>query len=149
MTTSELIETLRHGGLRVRTGLWLLPAGQLNTLPDKAARLGIDLSDARQPLLDSVAPDQRFLRLDVATIIEVLDSLCDNNQLSDCLLVTNFDLLLAKLPYSQRKEVWEILYRGYPYRPRAIILAMPEGATALLPGVQQLEQWRKEGRLVP
>ena len=147
MTTIDVIETLRHGSLRVRTGLWLLPAAELARLPDYAARLGLDLADIRQPLLRHVTLDQRFLRLGVREFIEALDAVCLNEQASDCLLVANSDLIVARLNYDERKELWETLYRGFPYRPRAVLLAMPRAAAALLPVAQQLEGWRKEGRL--
>jgi hypothetical protein len=149
MTMNEVIQTLRHGGLRVRTALWLLPADQLTRLPDSAARLGIHLIDVRQPLLNAVAPDQRFLRLGLREFIGALDTLCNNNEASDCLLVANSDLIIAKLNHNERQELWETLYRGFPHRSRALLLAMPYGAATLLPTEQQLDQWRKEGRLVP
>lgn len=147
MTTIDVIETLRHGGLRVRTGLWLLPATELARLPDHAARLGLVLADIRQPLLHHVTPDQRFLRLGVREFIEALDAVCLDDQAGDCLLVANSDLIVARLNYDERQELWETLYRGFPYRPRAVLLAMPRDAAALLPIAQQLEGWRKEGRL--
>ena len=149
MTASDVVHTLRHGGLRVRTALWLLPAADLARLPDSAARLGIDLADVRRPLLGSIAPDQRFLRLGVRELIDALDLLCQDDGASDCLLVANCDLIVAKLNYSERKELWETLYRAFPHRPRAVLLAMPRGATVLLPTEQQLDQWSTEGRLVP
>lgn len=131
----------------MRTGLWLLPAGELARLPEYAARLGLDLADIRQPLLRQVMPGQRFLRLGVRELIEALDAICLNEQASDCVLVTNSDLIVARLNYDERKELWDTLYRGFPYRPRAVLLALPRGAAALLPVTQQLEGWRKEGRL--
>ena len=148
-TTIDLIQTLRHGGLRVRTALWLLPATDLARLPDEAARLGVNLVDVRRPLLENLAPDQRFLNLGVREIIEALDALCQDNQKGDCLLVTDCDLLIAGLSYHERKAIWDTLYRGFPHRPRAIILAMPQRASGLLPDERQLDLWRREGRLVP
>lgn len=148
MTTNDVIHTLRDGGLRVRTALWLLPPEQLANLPDSAARLNIHLVDARQPLLDAIAPDQRFLRLTVREFIESLDALCQTPQTSDCLLVANCDLLIARLNFQERREAWDTLFRGFPYRPRALLIAMPDSAD-LLPGEQELTYWRNEGRLVP
>ena len=111
--------------------------------------MSIDLVDIRQPLLNAIAPDQRFLHLGIREFIETLDVLCHDNQASDCLLVANCDLIIAKLNDNERKELWETLYRGFPHRPRAVLLAMPHSATALQPTEEQLEHWRKEGRLVP
>lgn len=147
-TPTEVIEALRHPGLRVRTGLWLLPPERLAELPDLAARAGISYADIRQPLLEDIAPDQRFLRLDVSEFILALDSLCRSSLASDCLLVGSADLLIAKLGYHEREELWETLFRGYPYRERGLLLAIPAGAGALLPADQQLEDWRAEWRLI-
>lgn len=145
---NEIIETLRYGGLRVRTALWLLPPDQLTRLPDSAARLGIHLVDMRQPLLDTIVPGQRFLSLRLQEFINALDTLCNDSQASDCLLVANCDLIIAKLTYSERKDLWETLYSGFPYRSRALLIAMPASATTLLPNEEQLDRWRKDGRLV-
>lgn len=146
---NEVIQTLRYGGLRVRTALWVLPPEQLPRLPDSAARLGIHLVDIRQPLLNTVAPGQRFLRLGLREFIGALDKLCNDNHASDCLLVANSDLIIAKLTNSERKDLWETLFRGFPYRPRALLIVMPANAISLLPTVEQLDKWRKDGRLVP
>ena len=149
MTTNDVIHTLRHGGLRVRTALWLLPPEQLASLPDSAARLGIHLADVRQPLLNAVAPDQRFLHLTVREFLEALDALCQNPQTSDCLLVVNCDLIIARLNFQERREAWDTLYRGLPHRSHALLVAMPDNADLLLPSEQELTYWRNEGRLVP
>ena len=146
---NEVIQTLRYGGLRVRTALWLLPLDQLTRLPDSAARLGIHLVDVRQPLLDTIAPDQRFLSLRLREFVNALDTLCKDSQASDCLLVTNCDLIIAKLTYRERKDLWETLHSGFPNRSRALLIVMPDSAAALLPTQEQLNLWEKEGRLVP
>jgi hypothetical protein len=144
----EAVQTLRHGRLRVRTALWLIPSIHASHLAESAARAGIDLVDARNPLLTRLGPNQRFLRLGVTQCIEALDTLCKAEQSADCLLVANYDLLVAGLTYNERKDLWDILYRGFPYRPRALLLAMPATATDLLPAESQLEHWKNQGRLV-
>jgi hypothetical protein len=144
----ETIHTLRHSHLRVRTALWLLSAINAGHLAESAARVGIDLVDARSPLLTRLGPNQRFLRLGVTQCIEALDALCKDEQTADCLLVANYDLLVAGLTYNERKDLWDMLYRGFPYRPRALLLAMPATATDLLPTESQLEHWKNHGRLV-
>lgn len=149
MTAIDIVHTLRHGGLRVRTAIWLLPNTKLPHLPDEAARLGIGLADVRQPILNTIAPGQRFLSLGVREIIAALDDLCQDNQANDCLLVANHDLLVARLSCSERVDLWDILYRGFPYRSRALLLAMPQSAEVLLPAAHLLNQWRKEGRIEP
>lgn len=146
---NEVIQTLRYGGLRVRTALWLVPSDQLARLPDSAARLGIHLVDVRQPILNRVTADQRFIHLGVREFIDALDTLCKNSQFTDCLLVANSDLIIAKLKHKERRDLWATLYNGFPHRSRALLIAMPASATMLLPTEEQLEKWRQDGRLVP
>lgn len=147
MTVNEAIETLRYGGLRVRTALWLLPIQELTNPADKAARLGISWADARQPILNTIVPEQHFLQLGLKELLEALDSLCSDHKATDCLLIANWDLLVAKLGSNDRKEMWEILYSRFPHRPRSLILIIPEDAYDLLPSERQLAAWEKEGRL--
>lgn len=146
MTVNDVIQTLRYSGLRVRTALWLLPVADLLQLTDTAARLGVHLADARQPLLDNVVSEQRFLGLGVRECVQALDALCRQEQATDCILVANFDLLVARLPYENRQDLWKTLYDGFPHRPRALLLTMPGDAAALLP--HELETWNKDKRLV-
>ncbi len=146
MTVNDVIQTLRFSGMRVRTALWLLPIADLFQLTDTAARLGLSLVDTRQPILDNVVPGQRFLGLGVHECVQALDALCQREQATDCVLVANFDLLVARLPYENRQDLWATLYDGFPHRSRALLLTMPRDAAALLP--HELENWRKDKRLV-
>lgn len=149
MTTAiDVIETLNSNKLRIRTALWLLPAGELPNLADKAARLGISLADARQPILNALLPEQHFLHLNPNELVDALDSLCSGNSLTNCLLIANWDLLIAKLSPTDRKEMWDILYQRLPHRPRALLFAMPKEADELLPRPGQLQKWKQDGRLV-
>lgn len=147
-TTIEVIETLNSNQLRVRTALWLLPISQLADLADKAARLGISLADARQPILDTLRPEQRFLPIGPTELVEALESLCAGHSPTNCLLIANWDLLIAKLSPADRKEMWDILYQGFPHRRRALLFVMPKEAEGLLPRPDHLQKWAQDGRLV-
>lgn len=143
----DLISLLRGYRLRVRTGLWLLPRELLGQEPDEAARLGIDAVDLRQQLLAGLPQDTSFSGLNAACMIELLDDICRRDRGSDCVLVYNFDLLLARLRHDERSEVWQLLYDGFPHRSRALLIVMPRGANALLPTNQALQAWQRDGRL--
>ena len=147
ISPSDLITLLRGYRLRVRTGLWLLPSGLFGQEPDEAARLGIDAVDLRQQLLAGLPQDTSFCGLNVACVIELLDDICRRDRGSDCLLVYNFDLLLARLRHDERSEVWQLLYDGFPHRSRALLIVMPRGANALLPANPALQAWQRDGRL--
>jgi hypothetical protein len=147
ISPSDLILLLRGHRLRVRTGLWLLPSDLLGHEADEAARLGIDAVDLRQTLLDELPQDTGFSGLDTACVIELLDNLCHSDRGSDCILMYNMDLLLARLRREERNEVWGLLYAGFSHRSRALLIVMPRGANTLLPATQSLQAWLRDGRL--
>lgn len=146
-TPSDVVALLRGPTLRVRTGLWLVPPACVGHEVQEAARLGLDANDARRPILDGVKEGQRFLGLDAQRVLAVIDSLSHEAQLTDCSLVYNLDLLLARLTLADRNHLWDLVFSALPYRPRALFIAMPAGATSLLPKEHQLGAWRQEGRL--
>jgi hypothetical protein len=113
----------------------------------EAARLGLDANDARRPILDGVKENQRFLGLDAQRVLAAVDTWSHEAQLTDCSLVYNLDLLLARLTLAERNHLWDLVFSALPHRPRALFITMPAGATALLPKKHQLDAWRQEGRL--
>jgi hypothetical protein len=113
---------------------------------DEAARLGIHAADAREPILATLAPDQKWIGLDADRIIEVLEIIIASPTYTDCSLVYNFDLLIARLGHQARDALWETIYGRYPHR-RPLLIAMPRGASALLPDEEYLDLWRRDGRL--
>ena len=145
-TLTEVIAALRGPRFRVRTALWLLPPDAVGREPDAAARLGLDAADARRPILDALDPDSRFLGLDPERIVEALDAIASGPGRTDCALVYNLDLLVARLPFQARDALWDTLYRGFPHR-RALLLTVPRTAEALLPRDGALDLWRRDGRL--
>lgn len=142
----DVIGRLRSRRDNVRTALWLAPPRLWGGEIDEAAMLGIDPADARDPLLAALLPDQRLLGLDEERIITALDAIATAPAHTDCALVYNFDLLVARLLPQARAALWETLYRGFPKR-RALLIAMPHQSTDLLPAENRLAIWRREGRL--
>lgn len=143
----DLIATLRGPHMRLRTGLWLAPSNVIGREADAAARLGIEAVDARRPILDGLSPDSRFLGLDPDRIYSALRAIADGPARTDCALVYNLDLLIARLPTQARDALWDTLYRGFPHCPRALLLVIPRAAETLLPRASILDIWRCDGRL--
>jgi hypothetical protein len=144
---AELLSRLRSHSLRNRVGLWLLPPGEWEQIEDIAARLAIDAADARQIWLDRLPADARFAALSADKLLSLLDELSEQPGYSDCLLLYNFDLLLAGLTYEGQQEIWRTLRQIFPHRRRVLLLVMPEQAGELLPRSSDLAAWRSEGRL--
>ena len=147
LTLPDVVTLLRSPKLRVRTGLWLMPPTAVGQEVQEAARLGLDAADARQPILATVKEGQRFLGLDELRVLDAVSSISDQTQTTDCILVYNLDLLVARVGVAGRAALWDMLFSGLPHRPRALLIAMPQVATALLPKQDQLDAWRREGRL--
>jgi hypothetical protein len=148
MTPSHLVELLAGPTLTVRTGLWLIPTQLLGKEQDTAARLGIDAVDLRRPIQASLPPGTRFLALSTQSVITALDTVCREVNGSECLLIFNLDILLARLPRQDRLDIWHYVFNGFPHRPRGLLLLMPQIAEHLLPPNQIQDAWRRDGRLV-
>lgn len=144
---SELVALLRGRTLKVRTGLWLMPLPYLGKEEDEAARLGIDALDIRRPILAGLPAGARFTGLSVVSLVETLDGVAQARDGSDCVLVYNLDLALARLRRQERLDVWQSLFHEFGYRARALVLAMPVNAEQLLPTSERMMAWRNDGRL--
>jgi len=143
----ELIELLSGKSLIHRTGIWLMPIPLLGKELDQAARLNIDAVDIREKLLETLPANTRFLGLRSEKLLQLLNQLSDQYKGTDCILVCNFDLLLAKLKQQDRQIFWKQLYNTFPHRKHALIIAMPEGSEQLLPIYSELILWNKDRRL--
>jgi len=144
----DLVALLRGFTLTVRTGLWLATHAVFGKEQDEAARLSIDAIDLRIPILARLPEGTRFLGLSMAVIIDGLDMICHQKDGSDCVLVYNLDLLIARLHRPERIEFWHYLYRGFPHRSRGLLLIMPRQAIYLLPTDDLLDDWGRDKRLV-
>ena len=146
-TPTDVIQLLNSRTLRIHTGIWLVTNSVLGRESSEAVRLGIDAFDARQPILEGVAEQQRFLGLNSDRVVSALDSVARSPQGTECLLVYNFDLLLARIRSDERAKVWQEIFLGLPHRPHALLIVMPNEAQYLLPNAEALAAWRSEGRL--
>lgn len=144
----ELIRLLRRHTLRTRVGVWCMPLSYIGQEAEVAARLDLDAVDVRAPILESLPTNTRYVNLTFEKVLEALDSIAGSTGQTDCAFVYNLDLLLTGLSREDRQRVWESLVDGLPYRPRALLLAIPETAYSALPPERQGEAWRFDGRLV-
>lgn len=146
-TVKALVGRLRRSTLRTRIGVWFMPLNYVGSERDIAARLGVEAVDARQPILQRLPKDTRYVRLTAGKVLEALDSIASHKGNTDCALVYNVDLLLAGLKREERQSVWQGVFDGLPYRVRALVIAIPVKASALLPTDRLCEALRDDGRL--
>jgi hypothetical protein len=143
----ELIDLLQKKSLRIRTGIWLLPVLTFGKETEQAARLNLDTIDIREPLLESLPEGTRFLGLSGDKVLQLMEQISNQRLGTECLLVCNVDLLLAKLRQQERANVWKHLFDSFPNRRHALLIAMPEGAEHLLPSLQAMKLWNNDMRL--
>lgn len=141
-----LLAALQGGGMYTRTGLLLLPAFWLGREGEIAVRLSTSHVQYQDWKLAQLLPGQSFLMYDAERLINELDLLCRQEQSYATLLISLLDLPLSALTPAERRKFWKFYFEAFSKRPRAVLLALPEHAAALLP--DDLEQcWRDAGRI--
>ena len=105
-----------------------MPVNMLGKEPDYAASFNLDAIDIRTELVDALPKGTRFLGLNGDGVLKLLDHVCDSAKGSNCILVYNLDLLLARLRSQERSYIWGQLYNAFPHRKRALLLVMPGGS---------------------
>lgn len=144
----ELVEYLKRGNFRTNVGIWRIPLSKIGQEADIAFRLDLGMLDARKEFLSKLPAKTEYARLSVTRLYKFLDEIADRSDMRDCVLICNFDLLLAGLRKEQdRNQVWQDLYNRFPNRQHALLIAIPETANHLLPSEDMLEKWQKDGRL--
>lgn len=143
----KVVELIRANVLRIRTGLWLLPNSCVGQERNEAARLMVDAVDISELLIQHLPATSRFSGLNEQRLIELLDEISDLGGHSNCVLVYNFDLLLARLSPQAINNVWQYLFEFMPHRPRALLLTLPAQAIGLLPSEDQLKFLARDQRL--
>ena len=144
---SDVVKLLRTRILPVKIGLWLIPNEYLGHEADEAVRLGIEALDISKFWLDNMPKGTKFIGLTPEKLLERMDDIAELPGGVDCVLIYNFDLMLAHLKQSGRKDVWEGLYLYMRKRTRALLIVMPETAVDLLPPPGDLIHWSQEDRL--
>ncbi len=143
----ELVRFLRTGNARTNVGLWLVPPSLVGQEPDMAVRLSIAAHDAVSYYRSTLDPRAEHARLSASSLFDMLDGLAGSDLQSDCVLVYNMDLLLARLSKEDRDSVWRDLYSRFPNRRCGFVIAIPQHARSSLPADEMLRLWRESGRL--
>lgn len=140
---NQMIDSLETPGNRLKTGLLLLPTAQLAKVDEVAARLLAEVEDIAQMALQAVPTGSRYANLSASRIEEWLNAISQKTTGQRRALVVNLDLLLSGVSEAERADVWRYVLFSMPYRPRVLLVAMPETAEHLLPKV---EEWEAAGR---
>ena len=125
MTPQELVNSLRSHTLRTKTGILLIKPEQLGDEGHIALRLGIQLLDYTDYLLDRVPDGGTIVNLSLDTIVEDLDVISNRSTGMDCVLLSNFDIAVTKLTSGERSQLWKGLMGQFPNRRKGLIFCMP------------------------
>ena len=143
----ETIDLLQTISLRDRTAIWLMPVSIIGKEADYAALYNIDAVDIREKLIATLPGETRYVGLSYQKIILLLDDICCQSHYSECVLIYNFDLLMAKLSHQDCTNVWSHLFCSFPHRQHALLIAMPQEAYHLLPSAISLKAWNNDRRI--
>jgi len=146
-TPNEVVNLIRSTSLRMRTGLWLIPLAMLGTERDEAAQLALDAVDLRSVHLTRLPEGARFAGLSAESLMELFDLVASASGTYDAALIYNMDLLLARLSHAGRRQAWQYLHHSMPHRARGLLVTLPAGADELLPSLDDLAIWQREGRV--
>ncbi len=144
MTEWELVSIIRdRGRLRCRTGVLLIPEAELGRERELAARLNIDCVDMAEHVNNSLPEETEFVPPGAAYVLRWLRDIANAESGGDCVLVSNVDLLLARLEEQQRETVWRQLCNNFPNYRRGIIITLPAKGVSLLMSRETQDVWRK------
>lgn len=141
-----MVDLLARNELRIRTGIVEVPLEVLGHEPDVAVHLGIGCRDICTFKASRIPSTRPHLAIRWQTVLEDLELLVSDLSLPGCCIwVSGVDVLLAAIPFPDRKSFWGYL-RSTFRQSRGLLLSIPESAAHLLPADERSE-WIKYDRL--
>lgn len=145
---SDLVKSLQpENGLRCRTGLALVSLDVLDDLANTGARHGIDALDYAAIILKELPDQTQFVALSPDSEEERLLRIANAESGSPVLLITQFDVALARLGAQERGRLWQTIFQYLTQTRHGLIFALPASASRLLPDETTVEQLRVKGRI--
>lgn len=128
-----LVRLLSSPKPRIRTGILELPPALIGQEAHIAVRLKAGHQDFRAWKLERVPEGRKSLTLTWETLVDDLRQVIAKPGIPGyCVLVSNLDILLAALRYSERERFWDFIRCTFRY-PRGLLLSLPGQAPHLLP----------------
>lgn len=147
ISIEDLIKLLRSNELVVRTGLWLIPATWVVNETGLAARFNMDALDMRQIWLEQLPDRARLAGLRQDRLLETISQIANQQNMGDCILLYNLDLLISGLSPGDRQIFWNHSFNGMPHRARALLYLFPDEAYNQLIDPQNRNNWERSGRM--
>jgi hypothetical protein len=143
-----LLDQLKQRRFRSAVALLLYDPDCTINWTDVALNNSLGLSDYVALMLSQVNPATRYLNIDAGTEHDRLSHLAETLKTHSCILVTNFDIALTRLSFDERTRLWHNLLHHFPYRETALLIAMPQSASEVLPDLDALHWWAIAGKIL-
>ena len=121
-----MIDKMKRQSMRTRTAILALPQYVYGLEKQIAALLNIDTLDYPEYLLKHTPVTTNYLELSESRIYDDLNDIANAISGEICMLITNFDIAILKLPSKMRINLWRLLFQDYPYRKRSLVLCIPQ-----------------------
>lgn len=145
--TRQIITRLKpSSSLRCRTGLLIVPPLELTSVAEWGASFGLDTIYYAQQLLEDLPGQTRFVSLSMDTEAERLHRIANHINGTPVLLISQFDLAVARLGTSERVVLWQHVLTRMTQTAHGLLLVMPP-TPRLLPETRLLEELRNVGRI--
>ena len=139
----ECIQRLRKGRYRSAVVIATVSDLSIDNLTEYALINRLATCDYAQHVLDN-SNHTGIVSIDADIEFQRLDSLAENSPQGTCLMVLNFDLILARMPITERERLWARLLRHFPYRNASLVIVMPLRGANILPSTSELSAWNEE-----
>lgn len=96
-------------------------------------------------MLGQINSETQFLNIDADSERNRLSGLAESPSKHACILVMEFDVALSRISHDERVRLWNNLLVHFPHRNSALLIAMPQGATHLLPDP---DLWSDAGKAI-
>jgi hypothetical protein len=146
MTPQKLVNLLATNELRIRTGILEVPVEALGSENNIAVALGVGFRDICAWKVSRTPSDREHLAITWQSIIEdLVSSVTDISLPGFCIWVSGVDVLLAAIPFEDRKQFWSFIRTTFRHS-RGLILSVPRMAAHLFPEDERA-QWINYCRL--
>ena len=146
-TPNALVTYLRSLSLRSRTGILLLQPLHFGKEQTIAVQLGVEALDYADYLHETLPEKTAYANVTAVTEEARLYNIAQRLTGNEVVFIYNFDLVLSKLPFDERTRLWNNLLDRFAKSAKALLIAVPEAATHLLPPRTDYSLWEESNRI--
>ena len=146
MDPFSLVRMLDTQDVQHRVGLLLVSPADIADPSPLLLKFNLANADIAKQFLLTLPVGARALGITQTKVLTVFDELAHTRHERVTLLLTNLDLMLARLNEDDRAGVWTFLRNNVRKRPTSVLIAFPDHADHLLHPSER-DAWEVSGRL--